>query len=380
MIDTVYPVLIVDDSAVNRSYLHYILDEEGYRVIEASSGETCLAVAEKERPLLILLDVIMGGIDGFETLKRLKAAPSLAGIPVIMLTSLDDEDSKLRAFELGAVDYIVKSARPAEIKARVRVHIRLSMANQELLQSKIESMRQIKEAQHALLIQPADFPEARFAVYYQSLHEVGGDFYDVIRVADDVYLYVMVDVAGHEVGTSFITPAVKVLLKQFSTPTYTMEETFSYMGNILAQTVCQDTYLTAAALRVNRRSLKATYLTAGHPPILHLASQKGGSGGNGRLLQTENPPIAMLEGVQYRSETIDIASGDRFILCTDGLLEVKSPETHKIMAWVEGMKYLQAAENMIRDVPLNEVPSVLVHEFARRGQYTDDVAVICVEV
>ncbi|MCX7655041.1 MAG: fused response regulator/phosphatase [Treponemataceae bacterium] len=380
MLDTVYPVLIVDDSAVNRSYLHYILDEEGYRVIEASSGEACLVIAEKDRPLLILLDVIMGGIDGFETLKRLKANSSLAEIPVIMLTSLDDEESKLKAFELGAVDYIVKSARPAEIKARVRVHIRLSMANQELLQSKIESMRQIKEAQHALLIQPADFPDAHFAVYYQSLHEAGGDFYDVIQVAEDVYLYVIVDVAGHEVGTSFITPAVKVLLKQFSTPTYTMEETFSYMGNILAQTVCQDTYLTAAALRVNRRSLKATYLTAGHPPILHLLSARGTSPGECRLLKTENPPVAMLEGFQYRSETIDIAGGDRFILCTDGLLEVRNSETHRTTSWLEGMEYLQQAGEKIRKVSLDDVPYALVNEFAKRGQYMDDVAVICVEV
>lgn len=175
--DTIYSVLIVDDSAVNRSYLHYILDEEGYQVWEAPSGEACLALVQQQRPMLILLDVVMGGIDGFETLRRLKADPALAWTPVIMLTSMDDQQSKIKAFELGAVDYIIKSANPAEIKARIRVHIRLSMANRDLLQSKIESLGQIKAAQQALLLQPEELPDAHFAVYYQSLHEAGGDFY-----------------------------------------------------------------------------------------------------------------------------------------------------------------------------------------------------------
>lgn len=174
--NTIYSVLIVDDSTANRTLLRYILEEESYQVWEAPSGEACLSMVQKEHPMLILLDVIMGGIDGFETLRHLKADPSLAWTPVIMLTSMDDQESKIKAFELGAVDYIVKSANPAEIKARIRVHIRLSMANRNLLQRKIESLGQIKAAQQALLLQPEEMPEARFAVYYQSLHEAGEIF------------------------------------------------------------------------------------------------------------------------------------------------------------------------------------------------------------
>lgn len=107
-------------------------------------------------------------------------------IPVIMLTSMDDQDSKLKAFELGAVDYIVKSANAAEIKARVRVHIRLALANRELLRQRTDSVRQIAAAQHALLPKSEDLPKAGFAGYYRAVHEAGGDFYDVIPVADGV--------------------------------------------------------------------------------------------------------------------------------------------------------------------------------------------------
>jgi len=373
--DTIYSVLIVDDSAVNRSYLHYILDEEGYEVWEAPSGEACLALVQQQRPMLILLDVIMGGIDGFETLRRLKTDPALAWTPVIMLTSMDDQQSKIKAFELGAVDYIVKSANPAEIKARIRVHIRLSMANRDLLQSKIESLGQIKAAQQALLLQPEDLPDAHFAVYYQSLHEAGGDFYEVEQLAEDIYFYMIIDVAGHDVKTSFITPAVKVLIKQFSNPTYTMEEAFGYLGDILSQTVCEDTYLTAAALKINRRSLKATYLTAGHPPILYLSSR-----GNIQRLQTKNPPVAMLEGVQYHVETLDIAMGDRFILCTDGLLEFKDKRTGKIKNWVDSLPILENFAGELKDTELSTLPKELVTKFAGLGESDDDKAVLVTEV
>lgn len=372
MADTAYTVLVVDDSSVNRSYLHYILDEEGYRVVEAKSGEECLGVTSAEKPLLILLDVVMGGIDGFETLRRLKETPSNAGIPVIMLTSMEDQASKLKAFELGAVDYIVKSSNPAEVKARVRVHIRLSIANGELIRSRAESVSKISEAQRSLLARPVDVPGASFAAYYRSLHEAGGDFYDVVAVAEDVHFYLIADVAGHDIGTSYITPAVKVLLKQFATPAYPVEETISYMNGVLAQTVCQETYLTAFALRLNRRSLKAVFLSAGHPPALYIPVS-----GPCRFLECKNPLVGMIEGAAYRSETMDVSRGDRFVLFTDGLVEVGDPPA----PWVEGIRALAPAAEKLRGLPLSDFPAALVKEMGAEGSGADDdVALLAVEV
>ena len=197
MADSSYTLLIVDDSSANRAYLAHILEEDGYRIVQAKSGEECLELAEKENPALILLDVVMGGIDGFETLRRLKASGIASRASVIMLTSLDDQLSKLRAFEIGAVDYIVKSANEAEVRARVRVHVRLRIANDELMAAQAESIKQISEAQRSLLVRPSDIPAARFSAYYRSYHEAGGDFYDVVPVAADVFFYIIADVAGH---------------------------------------------------------------------------------------------------------------------------------------------------------------------------------------
>jgi sigma-B regulation protein RsbU (phosphoserine phosphatase) len=375
MANAAYTVLVVDDLSVNRSFLHYILDEDGYHVAEADSGEACLQMVQEERPLLILMDVVMGGIDGFETLGRLKANPATAEIPVIMLTSMGDQESKLRAFELGAVDYIVKAANAAEVKARVRVHVRLSLANSELIRSRAESVSKISAAQRALLAKPSDVPGASFSAYYRSLHEAGGDFYDVVAVAEDVHFYLIADVAGHDIGTSYITPAVKVLLKQFATPAYSVEETLSLMNEVLGQTVCQETYLTAFALRINRRSLKAVYLSAGHPPMVHIPSE-----GPCRLLACKNPPVGMMEGLVYHSEAIDITRGDRFVLFTDGLVEGSAADGSGPVAWVSGVKELLPVIEKLRGHSLGELPEAIVSGMGMKQAADDDVAVLAVEV
>ena len=375
MSETAYTILVVDDSSANRSYLHYVLDEDGYGVVEAESGEACLGLAGEVKPFLILLDVVMGGIDGFETLDRLKTEAATAGVAVIMLTSLEDEASKLKAFTLGAVDYIVKSASAAEIKARVRVHVRLALATSDLLRSRSESISKISAAQRALLAKPAEVPGASFSAYYRSLHEAGGDFYDVVAVAEDVHFYLIADVAGHDIGTSYITPAVKVLLKQFATPAYSIEETLSYMNGILGATVCRDTYLTAAALRINRRSLKAVFLTAGHPPVIHVPADRAAC----RFFACANPPVGMIEGAAFHSEAIDVARGDRFILFTDGLVEGPG-EGGRPVAWVTGIKSLLPAVEELRSMALADLPEALVAAMGMHEAADDDVAVLAVEV
>ncbi len=370
MTDTSYTVLVVDDSNSNRLFLASILEEDGYRIVQAPDGETCLAVAASENPVLILLDVVMPGIDGFETLRRLKADPLTRRTAVIMLTSLGDQESKLKAFDFGAVDYIIKSANEAEVRARVRVHVRLSMANEELLASRAESLRQISAAQRSLLVKPADLPEARFAVYYRSLHEAGGDFYDVVNVSDGVWFYLMADVAGHDVGTSYVTPAVKVLLKQCATPVYSVPESVAYMNAVLAKTVLEDNYLTAFALRINRRAGKAVFLAAGHPPAVYIPGD-----GPVSLAECENPFIGMMEDSVYESATLDISEGDRFILYTDGLVEL-GLETNPSL---DLHQRLIDVVSRLRHLPLAELPAALVREMGA-DKPDDDVAVMVVEV
>jgi CheY-like chemotaxis protein/DNA-binding CsgD family transcriptional regulator len=116
-------VLIVDDVPDNLAVLHDALDESGYTVLVATSGESALARAAQAVPDIVLLDAMMPGMDGFEVARRLKAAPQTAHIPIIFMTGLTETEHLVAALEAGGVDYVTKPIRPKEVLARMHVHM-----------------------------------------------------------------------------------------------------------------------------------------------------------------------------------------------------------------------------------------------------------------
>ena len=134
-------VLIVDDNPTNLEVLQELLVSSGFEALIAIDGESALEQAEYAQPDIILLDVMMPGISGFETCERLKASEKTEAIPVIFLTALSDALDKVRGFELGAIDYITKPLQHHEVLARVRTHLKLSS-----LQRRLESMNEELEA------------------------------------------------------------------------------------------------------------------------------------------------------------------------------------------------------------------------------------------
>ena len=125
-------ILIVDDMPSNLKVLSDTLADANFEVAIATSGEGALQQLEHTPVSLILLDVMMPGIDGFETCERLKANPATANIPVIFMTALSEQVNKVKGFELGAVDYITKPFQQTEVLARVRSHLKLSQLSQAL--------------------------------------------------------------------------------------------------------------------------------------------------------------------------------------------------------------------------------------------------------
>jgi PAS domain S-box-containing protein len=118
-------ILVVDDSTANLQLLVNLLTEQGYTVYPASDGELALEFVQSTLPDLILLDIKMPGMNGFEVCQRLKADDRSASIPVIFLSALEDEHDKVKAFQAGGVDYITKPFQQAEMLARVRIHLRM---------------------------------------------------------------------------------------------------------------------------------------------------------------------------------------------------------------------------------------------------------------
>jgi two-component system, NtrC family, sensor kinase len=138
-------ILVVDDTPTNLQVLLDLLSEQGYRVAIAKNGEIALQRLQSSQPNLILLDVMMPGIDGFETCHRLKADPSTRDIPVIFMTALSDSVDKVKGLSLGAVDYITKPIQHEEVLARIRVHLQLHHANR-ILQQRTNEVNQALES------------------------------------------------------------------------------------------------------------------------------------------------------------------------------------------------------------------------------------------
>ncbi|MSU50867.1 MAG: hybrid sensor histidine kinase/response regulator [Opitutus sp.] len=125
-------ILIVDDTPANLGVLVETLGDAGYQLMVAEDGEEALAQTEQTQPDLILLDVMMPGIDGFETCRRFKAQPKTRDVPVLFMTALNETADKVKAFGAGGVDYITKPIEHEEALARVRTHLALRRLRREL--------------------------------------------------------------------------------------------------------------------------------------------------------------------------------------------------------------------------------------------------------
>ncbi|MCE3262205.1 MAG: response regulator receiver modulated diguanylate cyclase [Pseudoduganella sp.] len=149
-------ILIVDDAPDNLSVLRKLMVEQGYQTYVANSGERALEIARRVHPHLILLDVIMPGMDGFETCRQLKSHPATEDIPVLFMSARNEQEDVVTGFELGAVDYIGKPLRMAEVCARVRTQLQIRFAT-ETQQEQAERLRTIvNNMAEGLLIIEAD--------------------------------------------------------------------------------------------------------------------------------------------------------------------------------------------------------------------------------
>ena len=143
-------ILLVDDDVTNLDVLRHTLDGRGYRLFVTRSGESAIEVARKVHPLLILLDIVMPGIDGYETCRRLKSDPETRQAAVIFLSSLDDTKDKVRGLEAGAVDFVSKPFQAEEVVARVNNHLTLQRLRRQLEARNAELARELAVAQELL--------------------------------------------------------------------------------------------------------------------------------------------------------------------------------------------------------------------------------------
>jgi len=143
-------ILIVDDVAANLKVLGDMLKADGYKVRPVPNGSLALQVAEKEKPDLILLDIMMPDMDGYEVCRRLKEHKTLNDIPVIFISALNDTNDIVKALKTGGVDYITKPFQSEEVSTRIATHLKIRQQNQELQKHLADKDRFISILAHDL--------------------------------------------------------------------------------------------------------------------------------------------------------------------------------------------------------------------------------------
>ncbi|MFO7749927.1 MAG: SpoIIE family protein phosphatase [Desulfobacteraceae bacterium] len=367
-----FTVLAVDDNLVNLKIIEQALSREGYRVLTADNGPEAREKAVSDTPDMILLDIEMPGEDGFQVIRQLKENPVTGRIPVIFLTGLMEVESKLKGFDLGAVDYITKPFHPLEVLARVRMHLKLSIATNSLIASQAEKLRQITRAQNAMLPVPKDYDTPKFGVYYKALEEAGGDFYDILSISNDITGYFVADFSGHDIRTSYMTASVKALLAQNCTPVYSPAESMKMVNDVLAEILPGGKYLTACYIHLNRSSGRLVLVNAGHPPAVYVPLD-----GEPELIKNDGDVLGMFQDAQFGLYKTTVSPGDRFYMYTDGLVE----SVEKRITWARGSESLLDLFKGMNATEVEQTPLVLSRKlFGPRHLPEDDILLLCVEV
>jgi CheY-like chemotaxis protein len=329
----------VDDTPQNLQLLGAILDEAGYEVRVASNGPTALSIARISSPDLILLDILMPGMDGYEVCRTMKSDPALAEIPIIFLTALNDKETVLKAFDQGAADFITKPFDRREILARVRTHLELFRGRRTIqeyarqLKAKLDRTEADEEAgrkvQFSLL--PPDglrFGCCEFRrLLVPSMH-MCGDFVDYFAIDDTRHGFYMLDVAGHGVASAFVTVLIKNAIgralddDRAAIATDPARLLAHLNREILRGGMDKHAAIFFAVLDRDARELR--FANGGYFPFPILASN-----GNAQWLESRSKPIGLFDTATYATHSIALPEAFTLMLFSDGVLDILPEESLK---------------------------------------------------
>lgn len=369
-------ILIVDDNPTIRAILEKCLEDEAYTVLCAENCTEADEVLEKEEVDLILLDVNLPDRTGYEFLEAARKVKKTEDVPVIFLTGVQDITDKVRAFELGAADFISKPFQITDVLLRVRTHLQLSMQKHKRALAEQESkLKQIKEAQNAMLVEKENCPEAKFDVYCSFLSEAGGDFYDVFEVSPGCFVYFVADISGHDIKTSYITPIVKTLLRECIKDTSDLKASIQRLNLALKENLPESKFVTASLIFLDRNECALHYLNMGHLPALFVPDDLQDKV---VYLEAIGDVLGVFDEIKIGEVKVPVNRGDRFVLFTDGLIE----DAAQRIPFTEGLKHLEGFTEKIRTHGDKTLAESILQETDgfRSGDQQDDIVILTVEV
>jgi serine phosphatase RsbU (regulator of sigma subunit)/anti-sigma regulatory factor (Ser/Thr protein kinase) len=319
-------ILLVDDDEAGLRALGGVLEPLGQRLVAVRSGEAALRALLQEEFAVILLDVRMPGLDGFETSRYINARLRTRHIPIIFLTAHQEDVAQVfHAYAAGAVDYVVKPYDPDVLRSKVAVFVELQRERSE----RVREARARTEAEaiastlqrHLLPDRLPDVPTLAMAARYrpgERAAKVGGDWYDAIVLPNGQVGVAIGDVVGHGVRAATLMGELRASLRAYAmTELDSPVSTLARLNTLVARTHGGEMVATVLYMVVDPESGHLRFVSAGHPPPLLMAID----GTTSFLEHAPLPPLGVAWHTSFEGSQADLHPGETVLLYTDGLIE-----------------------------------------------------------
>ncbi|PCJ22310.1 MAG: fused response regulator/phosphatase [Gammaproteobacteria bacterium] len=321
-------VLVVDDMSANRKLLVWMLEDEGHEVIEAENGKQAFDSFVQESPNLVLMDVMMPVMDGYESAKLIKQHTGDVHVPVIFLTALNDEESLSRCLASGGDDFLTKPFNEHILQAKISAHTRIqdlnqqiTEKNQELLFHHLQTNREHEIVEHVFsnAINASFWDSGNIEYYMSAMSAFNGDLL-LSAPSPSGGLYVLLgDFTGHGLSAAIGSLPVSRAFFAMSKQGLTIGDIAEEVNSQLVQLLPDHMFCAATLLELNSSGDEITLWAGGLPDGL-LVSCEGEIKG---MIVSQHMPLGALETREFERDVkvLRVSKGDRIFLHTDGIIE-----------------------------------------------------------
>ena len=371
-------ILIVDDTPANLRLLSNMLAEQGYQVRPVPDGPLALAATRAEPPDLILLDIRMPEMDGYEVCEHLKADAQTRDIPIIFISALGETQDKVKAFTAGGVDYVTKPFQVEEVLARVETHLALRKLQRQLQDANKKMARELAlagEVQTSFL--PGELPDIpgwQISVTLKPARETSGDFYDVNLLPNGRLGILVADVVDKGVGAALFMALSWILIRTYVTEYPTQPElVLSAVNRRVLKDTNANQFVAVFYGILDPATGTLVYCNAGHCPPYLISVQNGED--VQELIRT-GVPLGIFEDETWEQGVVQLTPGDVLVLYTDGITDAEDGKgtffgQERLLGSVQANLGRSAQE--MQDALIAEV-----HEFVGDAPQFDDIALMVV--
>jgi serine phosphatase RsbU (regulator of sigma subunit) len=388
-------ILIVDDVPANLHLLSEMLTQQGYKVRSVINGHMALMATRAAPPDLILLDINMPGMNGYEVCEHLRADESTRDIPIIFISALDETEDKVKAFTVGGMDYVTKPFQLEEVLARVDTHLALRRLQAELQQTNQELERRVEERtaevvqlavekgqwEHELHMArgvqasflPQETPQVpgwEFVARWRPAREVAGDYYDFIPGDEGQLSLVIADAVGKGMPAALFMVLARSIVRASLDRAPSPADGITHANRLICADASEGMFVTLFYALLDPAAGEITYVNAGHnPPLLYRSDRE-----QLEQLESTGTVLGVIADASFEQRSARLQPGDFVVLYTDGVTDATDAQERGF-----GMERLQRVILDTRGGSGADIVAALeeaIDDFAGPGDPFDDIAVM----